>query len=286
MLGYFWRQGWHALGSTVGLLGGAAVILVGMTGLVAPSWPRESGALAQAGLTPAYEAQLSDDGTPVIAQRQPTEAVERTFKSWVWEFLLERDELGLDSIASRLALPNGVDASAVKVRDVAVTGAARKELQRDYREALNYAPGVTRTCASLRTLLETTWKPEIMRAPSRLGTWDLWAAATPGANARWTAIRRSGKVVVGLLALLAAFMLIRGERGRSHQLMGALLVVSAGTLLISMEGVVTNWVWLIPTIFAVLSARNGAVRAQPAPRPIGDLPPYQQGPAPRITVEK
>lgn len=286
MLGYYWRQGWHALGSTVGLLGGAAATLVGMTALVAPSWPRASGALAQAGLAPAYEAQLSDDGTPVIAHDQQAEAVARTFKSWAWKFLLERDELSLDSIASRLALPNGIDASSIKVRDVAVTGAARSELQRDYREALNYASNVMRTSAALRTLLEATWKPEFTRAPSRLGTWDLWAVAAPGTDARWTLIRRSGKIVVGVLALLAAFMLVRGERGRPHQLLGGLLVVSAGTLLISLEGAVANWVWLIPTAFAALAARHGAPQAQVAPRPIGNLPPYQQGPAPRITVEK
>jgi hypothetical protein len=286
VLGYFFRQGWHALGATVGLLGGVAVVLVGMTVLVAPSLPRQSGALAQAGIAPAYEARLSDDGTPVIDHHQPTEAVEPTLKSWVWRLLLDRDEGRLDSMSARPALPNGVDAESVRFRDVVATGMAREALQGDYRAALEWEPEVTRACASLRTLMEAIWKPEVQPAASRTGVWALWTEANPGSAGRWTLIRRTGKVVVGLLALLVAFVMIRGERGQRYQLIGGLLVVSAGTLLISMPGTATNWVWLMPAGLAALAASGGTAAARSAPRPIGELPAYDLGPAPRITVEK
>lgn len=282
MLAYFFRRGWHVLGAAVGLLGGVAGVLLGMTTLMAPTLPRQDGALASAGLTPAYAGRLSDDGTVVIEHYRPSETVEPTFKSWLWRFLLERDSMYLAASTERAALPNGVDAGSVLYREVAVNAEVLETLQRDYRAAMSGASPATQTAAALRTLLEATWTPAVRPAAPRVGVWDLWAAQTDSAG-RWTLIRRTGKVAVGLLALLVALMLIRGERGQLHQLVGGLLVVSAATLLISMMSVATNWVWLMPTVLAALAVKGES--GAPEPPPMHRLPPLEHEPPPRITVE-
>jgi len=287
MLAYLFRRGWQALGATVGLLGGVAAILIGMTTLVAPTLPRLDGALAGAGITPNYTARLSDDRTPVVDYYQPSKIIEPTFRSWVWKLLLRREDLRLDASSARPALPNGVDASSVKFADIVASGTARDTLQRDYRAALAQEPQVAQGWAAFRTLLEATWKPSVSPAGPMTGAWDLWAAGQPGSAGRWTVIRRSGKIVVGLLALLVAFLVIRGKRKQPHQLLGALLMVSAATLLISWMGAATNWVWLMPTALAASAAKvRKAAPAKPTTPPAAELPPLELGPAPRITVEK
>ena len=284
MLAYFFRRGWQALGATIGLVGGAAAAVVGITALVAPALPRADGALREAGMTPPYAARLSDDGTPVIEHRRPSETIEPMFiKKRIWRPLLNRDELRLDSASMQPALPNGVDARAVRYRDVVATGEAREVLQDDYRAALAQEPQVARMCASLRTVLEATWKPEVKPTAPVVGVWDLWAAEQPGGQ--WTLIRRVAKIVVGLLALLVALVLIRGQRPQVHQLIGGLLVVCAATLVISMPGAATNWVWLMPAALAALAANSGAPAAKLETR-ASERPPLDLGPAPRITVEK
>jgi hypothetical protein len=138
--------------------------------------------------------------------------------------------------------------------------------------------------ASLRSLLEATWKPSKAPARPMTGVWDLWAAGQPDSAGRWTVVRRTAKIVVALLALLVAALMIRGERKQPHQLMGALLMVSAATLLISWMGAATNWVWLMPTALATLAARSGTAGARSTRPPASELPPLDLGPAPRITV--
>ncbi|MFQ5807843.1 MAG: hypothetical protein ACE5I3_15465, partial [Phycisphaerae bacterium] len=285
LLAYFFRHGWQALGATVGLLGGAAAVLVGTTALVAPTLPRQDGAFADAGITPTYAARLSNDRTVIIERYRPNETTEPTFKSWMWKPLLNREDARLGSTRARLALPNGVDAGSIMYRDILASGAVRGTLQEDYRAALAQEPRVARTWASLRTLLEATWKPAVDRARPMTGVWDLWAAAQPGAAGRWAAIRRTGKIAVGLVSLLVAFLLIRGERKQLHQLVGGLLVVSAATLLISELGAATNWIWLMPTALAALAAKGGPAAVATPPPPASGLAPFEHGAAPRITVE-
>jgi hypothetical protein len=284
MLAYLFRRGWPALGATVGLLGGVAAILIGMTTLVAPTLPRLDGALGDAGITPNYKARLSDDDTVVIERYRPSATVEPTFKSWLWKPLLDREEARLDSSHAQPALPNGIDASSVMYRDVVATGDARERLQHDYRAALAQEPPATQMWASLRSLLEATWKPSKVPARPMTGVWELWAAGQPDSAGRWTVVRRTAKIVVGLLALLVAVLMIRGERKQPHQLMGALLMVSAATLLISWMGAATNWVWLMPTALATLAARSATAGAKSTRPPASELPPLDLGPAPRITV--
>lgn len=286
MLAYYVRRGWHALGAPIGLLAGIALALIGVTALVAPTLPRHDGALAGAGITPDYTARLSDDGTPIIERHRPDELVERTFKSWLWRLLLRPDEIRLDSPATQSALPNGVDAGSVRYRDVVAGGEARELLQRRYREALARESAATRWWTALRTLLEATWKPATVPAQPRTGTWELWAGGASGSAARWTWIRRSSKIVAGLLSLLVALALIRGPRRQLHHLIGALLMVSAATLLVSWIGPTTNWVWLMPALLGVLAVRGEPVAASVVAPVSPDLPPYEHGPAPRITVEK
>lgn len=285
MLAYFFRRGWQAFGATIGLLGAAAALLVGMTTLVAPTLPRADGALRGAGIIPTYTARLSDDGTTIIERSRPSETIEPTFKKWFWKPLLDRDNGRLDSASARPALPNGVDAASIMYRDVTATGEAREALQGEYRAALAREPKPIRAWASLRTLLEATWKPEIEPPMPMIGTWDLWPTGEPGSVGRWALIRRGGKIVVVVLALLVAFVLIRGRRGQLHQLIGGLLAVCAATLLISTTGTATNWVWLMPTALAALAAKGGSITSR-LETPASERPPLDLGPAPRITVEK
>ncbi len=283
LLAYFFRHQWQAFGATVGLLGGLAAIVVGTTTLVAPALPRADGALREAGITPSYAARLSDDGTPVIDHHQPDGAIRQTFKTRLWQPLLARDELRLDSAATQLALPNGVDAGTIRYRDVTATGPAREVLQTEYRAALAREPELTQTWVALRTLLEATWKPEVTLGTPTVGVWELWGLNQPHHN--WTLIRRVTKILVGLLALGVAFALIRGRPGQLHQLTGGLLAISAATLLVSLTGAATNWIWLMPAVLAALVARGDS--AAPAPETHhSERPPLDLGPAPRITVEQ
>jgi hypothetical protein len=283
LLAYFLRRRLQTLGALAGLLIGLAATVLGMTTLVAPALPRADGALREAGITPEYAARLSNDGTPIIERYQPSETVVPTLRKHIWTPMIGQDEVRLDSASTQPALPNGVDAAAVRYRDVAASGPAREALQREYRAALSREPRVTQALASLRTLLEATWKPAITPALPVVGVWDLWAVNRPVGP--WTLTRRIAKVAVGLLALLVAFVLIRGRPKQLQQLIGALLALGAATLLISYLGAATNWVWVMPTALAALASRDNAT-APPPEIPARRRPPVDLGPAPRITVER
>jgi hypothetical protein len=206
-----------------------------------------------------------------------------SFKKWIWKPLLDRDKLRLDSASARPALPNGVDAGSIMYRDVVATGAAREALQVEYRAALRQQPATTRMWAAVRTIMEATWKPEAGPAAPVVGAWDLWAANRPGAQ--WTLARRIAKILVGLLALLVALVLFWRQPSRLHQLVGGLLMICAATLVVSMSGAVTNWVWLMPAALAALATRSGSLAGR-LEMPASERPALDLGPAPRITVER
>jgi len=282
LLAYLLRQGWQGFGATLGLLGSVAAIIVGVAAWTSPTLPREDGALREAGFTPSYAARLSGDGALVIDRYQPDETTQPDFKKWLWKPLLSRDNLVLDTTSILPAYPNGVDGASIYYRDVTASGGARTALQLEYRTAVHQAPRGIRTLAAVRSVLETTWKPETAPAQARTGVWRLWQETRQGVN--WSLARRCGKIAVAVLALFAAFMLIRGERGQIHQLLGGMLAVCAGSLLISFSGAATNWAWLAPAMLACLAAKSPSPGVSALTPSIGDLPPIEE-PAPRITVE-
>ena len=288
LLAFLFRRGWQALGATLGLLGAVALTLAGLGTLVAPALPRAGGALREAGLAPAYTARLAADGTVIVEQHQPEQVPKPIFiKSRLWRALLEREDLRLTAAQVTFALPNGIDAGAVRFRDIAADDAAREQLQHSYRAALSREAQPTRIWTALRTLLESTWKPELAPAPSRTGTWDLWAASYSASAATWTWIRRGTKIVVLLLAFCVALVLLRRPVAGVHQLVGGLLALSAATLLASMGGAATNWVWLMPTALGVWAVKSATGQVpQPVPSLVQGLPELDLGPAPRITIER
>jgi hypothetical protein len=267
----------------VGLGAGVAAIVVGAAALVEPTIPRFGGALAEAGITPAFAARVADDGTLVVERYRAEEAPAPPLKlkQWLWQPLLKREAVRLDTLAEQPLLPNGIDAAEIMYRDLIPTADAERVLQPDYRAAVARESLATQTWASLRTLLEATWKPASPAALPLVGTWDVWLAGVEDA-ARATTVRRIGKGIAALLALAVALMVIRQRNPGTHRLVGGLLVVCAASLLASMTGPVTNLVLLMPVVLCTLAASG--VGAVPPPPPMGQFPQIDRGAAPRISV--
>lgn len=282
LFAYFLRHGWQAFGATIGLLGGAVAALVGIATLVVPTLPRESGAFADGALSPAYQARLTGDREIVIESYTPAAESASALKSRLWGFLLARDATNLGDASLSVAAPNGVDGASIEFVDVLAAGPARAALQAEYRTAIRGASEATRLWAGLRTMLEEIWKPEVAPATPLPGAWEIWASAHPDGG-RWTTARRWTKVAAGVLALLVAFLLIRGKRPTTHQLYGGLLIVFAATMLARQSGAAFDWVWLLPALLAAFAAKGASVQTGAAPPPIGRLPQVGQG-APLITV--
>jgi hypothetical protein len=288
---YFLRRSWHVVGSTLGLLGGAAGCLAGLTWLTLPSIPRPDGALSAAGVRTDYAALLTNDGTLVIEEDKTADTVSPTLLAPLWRFLLGSEECALNSIGERSQLsnvewPNGVDPGSVKYRSIRASGGAYVELQKDYRAAVADTPDITRAWVALRTVMEATYRPT---TPPLTGTWHLWARAGQDQAGLWTLARRLTKLVVGLMALSLAALFLFAKPLQPYQLVGATVAVCGGTLLASGLGAVTNLAWLIPVALALLAAKGRQREQQNAtpPNQSAEPPPMPNlGPAPRITVEK
>ncbi len=289
VLAWFLRRGANGFGAVVGLLGGAAAVVAGAMAYTAPTLPRVEGALAGPLNAPPYVARMRDDGTVVIEKNADAADAEDTaagIKGRFWKILLDQDKVTLGSATISLALPSGVSASTVLYREIAAADdAARELLQTAYREAVAASGKGTRGWVALRTLIENTWKPRRAPALAEVGTWELLSAAGDDAHARWVLIRRIAKITLGLLSLVVAFLLIRGEKPQMQHLTGALLIMVAGTMLVSMQGAVSNWAWLMPAALAVLAVRGPTPPARANPAEKSEPPPLDLGPAPRITVE-
>ncbi len=290
VLAWFLRRGANGLGAVVGLLAGIFAVVVGATVCTAPTLPRIEAALASPLNAPRYVARLRDDGTVVIEKNPDAPQADDAaggIKARFWKILLDQDKVTLGSTTIHLALPNGVSASTVLYREVAAADDATRELlQTAYREAVAASGKGTRGWVALRTLIEDTWKPRLEPRLTELGTWDLLSASSTNAKARWVLIRRITKVTLALLSIVVAFLLIRGEKPQLQHLVGGMLVMVAGTLLVSMQGAVSNWVWLMPAALAVLAVRGATPPAQaPAAQTVPESPLPDLGPAPRITVE-
>ncbi|MBP7746707.1 MAG: hypothetical protein KA383_11305 [Phycisphaerae bacterium] len=290
VLAYHWRRGWQAFGSTLGLLGGLAAIVLGLAWLVQPALPRADGALASAGFQPLYAARLTDDRTLLLDQREGPEQIPSTVATVrLWHWLVTRESAALAEVATgpdalRIEWPNGVTGRNVLYRQVAPQGDALPLLQQAYRDAVRQMPDSTRIAVAARTVLEATWLPARFEAPPVTGTWRLWGGPPP-MTGRWVIIRRMVKLSVALLAVWAALVIFVGGRTQPRNLLGALLITLTGALVASELGAATNLIYLLPLIAALWAVHEPA----PPPARVVSLPatiPPADGPIPRITNDQ
>ncbi len=291
LLGCFFRSGWHALGSLVGLAVGVAGSLALITWLTPPDVPRADGALAQAGQPPEYVVTTGADGYLEVTPRTEDGPDHPSLFRWFWRYLVESENLRVDTVGpnrGQLRFADNVRADNLLYRNLAPEPEARAELNARYAELFSRELVVTRVQASVRTVLEQTWlAPE--RAPSHtLPAWSLWGRDV---SSWWRNFHLAAKVAAGLLALLAGLLLLRRPLLRPVHLCGGLLTVAAAALLASYPGGVTNLAWLVPMALAVWAAGDalpeGGAAALPPPVTTlrGDMPADPLGPVPRITVE-
>ena len=295
MLVFFIRRGWQGLAVVGALLMGATAIGAMLLFLVNPTLPRADGALAAAGVEPRFAAALGSNGALVIEQYKPVATPPGDFKSWLWRRLLEAEST---SVGSRFDLPPATDGSNVLFREVTTTAAARDRVQASYREAVAAWPDSTRLVVSLRSLLESVWRPEGVRAPVLPTPWAVWFGSGPEAESNRVLAQRILKGALGLLVLVLCWRVGRLVQPALHQLLGALLAVAAGAMLASEQGSTTNWVWLMPLILAAIVApvdSTAAPRVVAAPRPSPPPQPARtnnpsvfasRGAEPRISVER
>ncbi len=255
LLGYFFGKRWNGFGAAFGLIVGISGIVAGLLYLVAPSMPRPDGAMRLAGWQPAYTAEVAEDGALVINKFNVDQELEGNFQSGFWRYLM-RETFTLDTPDLQPALPAGVTAGQVFYQRLDADPTARDRLQASYRNRLASEQPVARLRAATRTVLESTWKPrpQSHHVPERPGTWALWSASGDLPESRWTQIRRGGKVLVGLIALVLGLLLFRAKDATCDQLLGGLLSVAAAAVLISAPGAVSNLVLLAPFVLACLAA--------------------------------
>lgn len=296
-LAYCWRRGlWPAFSSTIGLVGGAALVLFGLFHLVQPSIPRADGALAMADAPPVFRARLADDGTVIVDHREAVSSSTRPASYYLWRTLIERDTVtlkqnGQSAAAVRIDWPNSVNGRTVLYRQVEPVGEAGPLLQQHYRAVFASQPPAPRLAAAVRTVLEATWIPTQPPPSARTSAWETWASPFPLPQS-WIMVRRGVKLVVALLVVWSALAIFFGRRTQPRHLLGATLMAASGGLLASELGAVTEWVWVLPTLLALWSIHEPAPAppwvprgaARPTLPPLGSGP-VQAGPPPRITVE-
>ncbi len=291
LLAHFWRRGWHACGSVVGLLGGVAAGVLGAACLVQPAIPRANGALMLAGLQPLYTARLANPDTLVVDRRDVTseEVASPALTRFVWRMLVDSDSAALTSAeqephAVKINWPNGINDRAVLYRQIAVAPAALPLLQSPYRKAVAQMPHAIRFVVAARTVLEATWVPAHVEEPAVTGAWQLWGGPPPATD-RWVLSRRIVKAVAVLLVLWATLAVFVGRRIKPRHLLSTLLVAASGALLASETGAATNWVWLAPLVTALWTVHEPALPAAPPPAVPRSIPLSPLEPPPRITLD-
>jgi len=287
LMAYFLRRGWHALGATVGTLGGAAACLAGLTLLIGPTIPRSDGALRAARLTTSFAAHLSADEVVLIDRRDPPPAAApATPFSRIWRFLVEAEDLTLAAgHAGDPALPTGVDDADVRYHALDVSRDALAPLQAGYRAAMNAQAPIVRMWVAVRTLFERTALPE---SPTQSPIPEPWNTSTgePHADARMARIRLACRIGIGTLALLAALALLRGPRPDPRQLIGAIMTAWVAALLASPSGAIMNLVLIMPCVLAALAAYTPQASSSSSPSAAQKpLAPPPIGAAPRISVD-
>ena len=291
LLGFSFARGWHAFGGLLGLLGAGVAAVIGITVWTAPTLPRADGALAAAAMQPEFTATRADDGALVIDRYGRDDKLESTIKSWLWRYLAQRENVSLQDVGLRAAVPTGVDGSQILLRRIAADGNARPALQKAYRDYLAEAPNLVRGWTATRTLMEATWLAEPPSHTTHKGAWELWAGSGSIGDNTWMWIRRSGKIATGLFALFAMIVLARRKAVQQRHAVGALLVVAALSLALSESGAVIGHLIVLPIILAALAAHDpttpaAAPQTSRAPGPASAAPPPPPGAAPRITIER
>jgi hypothetical protein len=310
LLVYFWRHGWQAFSGTLGLLAGIAACLFGLTTFVSPTLPREAGAMAVAGLPPTYDAEMPAADTLVITPRDPEADVidVPAVSRYLWHPLLTAEATPIESVPGlqdeqtiSVEFPAGQSGGEIMFRQVAADGRARMLLQNAYRQSLRDAGEWTRILVTARSVLESTWRPIVAAQHPAPSTWDLWSATTPPTS-KVVMIRRAVKAIVALLVIWATLAILLGEQSRPRHLIGALLMVAAGTLIASETGATTYLVWIIPLVASLwviheptIEAPPRATRTRLSGRPAAAAPPpgvsgpplggVPRDPAPRITLD-
>lgn len=299
VIGYCWRRGWQAVGSTLGLLAGVALCAVGLVQLVAPALPHADGALKMAGFQPLYSADRAEgaDDTVVVKRRDvgseeiPAHAATRYF----WRALVLHEETPLRRVESgahamQIDWPTGMEGPEVLYRQVQPAEAVLPLMQANYRAALAELSPAERALPGLRTVLEATWLATRADASASAGAWRLWGGPPP-MESRWLLLRRTIKVATGLLVAWATLVIFVGGRARPRHLLGALLIATTGALAASEGGAVMDLVWVMPLIAALWAIHEPAPEpaAAPAARLTAAAPTLPSmvnlGDPPRITVE-
>ena len=290
LLAYFWRRGWHALGGTVGLLGGVALCVAGLLALVQPAMPYSDGALAIAAEQPSYTARLADRDTIVLDRLATTQPATQwqALSRWFWQRLLASEAVPLKRAESggaalKIDWPNGVSGEGVLFEQVDPTPQARPMLQTAYRSALKTAPGLTRALVATRTVLEATWLRVGAVAPLTSCVWETWSGSSVISD-RWILIHRIVKAVVVLLVIWVVLAIFLGRRTRPRHLLAGLLVTISGATLASQAGATANLIWLLPLV-AVLWAVYEPTEEIARPAHVPSAAALDLGPTPRITVE-
>ncbi|MEW6251357.1 MAG: hypothetical protein AB1716_11965 [Planctomycetota bacterium] len=310
---WFWRRGWQALGSTVGLAGGVALAVWGLWTLTLPALPRADGALATAGLQPVYDARLVNGDTIELTRRE-VESEERPTPAAtapLWRRLVTHADAPIRSgngLKLTFADAGGGPTEQVLFRQIEPAPDARPLLAEQYRKSLRALAPADYLLAAGRTILEATWLLADAEPPERPGAWALWSGGEPE-SVLWRVAQRVVKGLAGVLAVALGLMIFVSGRIRPRHLLGALLLVGSLALLGSEEGAIANWAWLLPLILAAWALREplpeqpdrAAVRrrmtVQAGPYaavrpvavlerpPVESLPPLDPGPAPRITLD-
>ena len=310
MLGHFFRRGAHAVGSLVGLAGGVALICVSLLHFVEPAIPRSSGALARAGTEPKYTAYFSSAETVVVQAQEAETSPEdqpdpKPRSALLWRFLVNNDATTFQDITAQAApwhfdWPTGVDPAKTAYYEIAPLSDMKPSLQAAYRKAMATQPTTRRLLAAARTVLEATWFPTNTPEPVITDAWTIWSGPGPAKTLWLFTPQQWAKLALGLLTIWATLALFFGRRTQPRQLVGGLLIVTAGTLLASGDGAVTNLVWCMPLVLALWATPdepetnrpNPISAARPKPAPARSAPStsrgpfFEQGPEPRITTDE
>ncbi len=252
LLAYFGRKGWQSLGASLGLLGGAAAVGIGLVMLVAPTMPRADGALAVAGERAQYVAESSDNRI-IFDQNSAEESadVPQAMSAVLWRTLLSTDSITMGNEQDlTIDWPNGVAQPGVLYRTVTAEGEAIAPLNESYRRAVAAKPEMLRAFVGLRTVLEATWFPAYERTAPVTSAWEYWSGQEV-LTGRWLLVRRCVKGGAALVAILAAVAIFFGGRVRPRHMVAGLLAVASVAMLGSADGGVTNLVWLLPLILTL-----------------------------------